>query len=406
MNVLEDFSLAWKSSAALILLMLQLFSPTCVRGLSQNKSCITSECHPNLAMELRAKSTHPLFRQQKCEGCHSLHTSKYEKLLIRRKDRLCFGCHPEMKGKEGVHDPVKKGDCLSCHLPHSSMHAKLLKEDEGVLCLECHNQEKFRGPYIHGPLAEGRCSPCHDSHTSDNIALLKQEPRENCEKCHPLKPRVLLSHGGYPLKRSECISCHASHVSQDRRFLKKYLHKPFSENRCEDCHIKRRLKLKTKATVLCLSCHEDVKKSFLKIQPHLIAGERICNSCHNSHAGSDPYLLLSSQERFCFSCHWDSKPNRKGVAHPMKEKGCFDCHAGHGSNFPAMMKSDGISSCTGCHKTQGKFTHPVGEKTIDIRTNQPIDCITCHDPKEGRYEANLRLPGERLCLQCHYREIP
>jgi predicted CXXCH cytochrome family protein len=235
---------------------------------------------------------------------------------------------------------------------------------------------------------------------------LKQRPEKICQECHSTGKSLVLAHLGFPLKHSNCLTCHSAHVSKNKGLLKPVVHEPFARGDCQSCHSEG-INLKGDLTSLCTRCHKQIKKTFLKIQSHLVTGKESCNSCHTPHASDDRGLLIRAKEKLCFSCHWDTRDRMAATKgnkpHPLAGKGCFECHAGHGSNQPFLLRTDGVQVCTGCHKTQGKFTHPVGEGIKDPRNQLPVDCTTCHDTKYSKYAAYLRLPEERLCLQCHYR---
>ncbi|HLA50709.1 MAG TPA: cytochrome c3 family protein, partial [Thermodesulfobacteriota bacterium] len=82
---------------------------------------------------------------------------------------------------------------------------------------------------------------------------------------------------------------------------------------------------------------------------------------------------------------------------------CTDCHTSHGSNSQFFLtKGNDTCAMENCHSTQGKFTHPVGEKIIDPRSKTPMDCSTCHNPMGSPEKAILRFEKDReLCVQCH-----
>jgi predicted CXXCH cytochrome family protein len=67
-----------------------------------------------------------------------------------------------------------------------------------------------------------------------------------------------------------------------------------------------------------------------------------------------------------------------------------------------MLKDGGNKTCSRCHETQGKFTHPIGEKVLDPRSGQMVACVSCHNPMGTDFRYNLKLSGTKdLCIQCH-----
>jgi predicted CXXCH cytochrome family protein len=366
------------------------------------------DCHEETSQELKTGKRHAPFSQKNCAGCHNPHASRYDKFLIRPKEKLCFNCHEEKTiiGNENIHAPVAKGDCLICHSHHSSAIPKLLKAKVSDLCFNCHEQEAFKGNYRHAPVAQGNCLTCHAAHSSPNVALLKKKPEQVCSTCHDYGKGFQTAHLGYPAGGSNCLSCHASHVSEAKGLMNRVVHAPFAARKCQTCHKGKKEGGNLRSSWLCLSCHQDIKETFQRIESHLAAMQVGCVSCHSPHASPDKGLLGGDEKTVCYSCHTDSKARtaKANSVHPDEGRPCLSCHAGHGSDYPVMMRADGNKVCNDCHKLQGSFSHPVGEKFRDMRTDQPIECTTCHDPMGTADKAQLRMEADRLCLECHYRE--
>ena len=193
-----------------------------------------------------------------------------------------------------------------------------------------------------------------------------------------------------------CTGCHDPHGGSNKLFVKDVSHEPFARKKCSICHGSEEGVTSAK----CLSCHTDTQRSFWKLNSHLF-GKNSCIDCHNPHVGDDKNLLIDTMPRTCERCHVEIYKRKKNslYTHPNWSR-CLDCHAAHGSDYVGMLVDGDV--CVKCHKTQGRFTHPVGEKVLDPRNGQPITCITCHDPMGTNFKYNLRLSGEAtLCLECH-----
>jgi predicted CXXCH cytochrome family protein len=140
---------------------------------------------------------------------------------------------------------------------------------------------------------------------------------------------------------------------------------------------------------------------------HHLGGQHdnVCVICHSPHAASNAGLLRGELQEVCIPCHpYVGRQMKKSLfTHPGTKK-CSDCHEPHGSNRAAMLRGDGNAICDRCHKTQGTFTHPVGEQVIDPRTGLMVSCISCHTPMGSNYKYELKFSGSKdLCIQCHKR---
>jgi len=362
------------------------------------------KCHDRA--KFSAAVVHRPVARGECVRCHSPHVARNRGLLQQDVSSLCLGCHDIGKEKEGavvVHKPVRAGNCLACHDPHVSRVRGLIREDRpGQACFRCHEAElaqKYK--YPHPPYAKGRCTACHAPHASGQFLLLRAEPAKLCRKCHS-GGVIKSAHAGFPVKvEGSCLTCHNPHGSDSRKLIKGVLHPPYEES-CDNCHEGDGDPVTTDK---CLECHqEDIEKDLYASHNHLVDPVNSCVKCHSPHASDRDDLLRGREERVCRPCHLDTFARKDGALHPHpRDKAtCKDCHAVHGSNQIALLKKDGVSVCTSCHETQGKFTHPVGDKVHDPRTGQPVTCVSCHYPHGTDFEFNLKLSGAKdLCVQCH-----
>jgi len=391
--------MSWRNEMILRCFVFLVFVLASFSNLAAASNCF--KCHHK--KEIFKGKVHEPVASGKCYRCHLPHVSRYKGLLKERADRLCFECHvrfgKELKKAAFVHTPVEKKACLRCHLPHSSTHKALLVKDEKELCLSCHGELKKKMVFVHKPFRDGKCTVCHDPHFSRNMVFVKNMDRI-CFKCHGNRVKLKASHRYGDLKRMNCVGCHNPHGSGKRFLIKDFSHKPFAEKKCNLCHKKGGV-----SSSVCVSCHKGVEKSFNHLHNHQLGRVRgnSCLACHNPHVGADKNLLADIPMRMCQSCHPETyKQKRESLyVHP-EWSNCINCHAGHGSDHPAMLKGDGNAVCVRCHKTQGKFTHPVGKEVLDPRNGQPITCVTCHDTMGTNFKYNLRLSGEAaLCIECH-----
>ncbi|WP_022853160.1 cytochrome c3 family protein [Thermodesulfatator atlanticus] len=362
------------------------------------------KCHKKEQF-LKGKSIHQPVKNKRCDKCHRPHASKYKKLLLVPEQETCTTCHKKLESKilnsKFAHDPALKNHCIRCHNPHSSKYNFLLNSSVQATCKTCHKKiltKKYQ--FVHKPYKDGNCLKCHNPHYSNDPRLLKKNPNQTCFSCHKKDNKLLKAHNGKTPK-GECLLCHNPHGSNNKALLRPIKHKPFAAKNCKACHAQNA----PKDEELCLQCHKDNLKTFQYTHNHLLGGytQNTCLVCHNPHVAETKDLLVASPEHLCSSCHTTVYKQKREMLyfHP-KRKFCLECHKAHGSNHPAMLRADGNKVCSRCHETQGKFSHPVGEKVLDPRNKQPMTCITCHEPMGTNYKYQLKMSGEAaLCLECH-----
>ncbi len=357
-------------------------------------------CHDR--KNFTGKSIHPPVAQGKCGECHNPHVAKYPGLLQAEGAALCYTCHQRAKlefAKGVVHQPVRDGKCLGCHAPHASAHDGLLRKSLAETCFGCHQELAKPQAVTHKPFASGQCNVCHQPHQAKYGQLLKMEAGALCLSCHP-QAQNSAGHRGFPGKISGCLTCHNPHGSSRKGLIRQYLHAPFAEKKCDSCHGHQQ----SPGSEACLRCHAGVKTSMMAPHNHMLAGaENGCILCHSPHAADDKKMLRTSGNKVCQPCHEDTfaRYAQSKYRHPSVNS-CSDCHEVHGSDRLAMLRDDGNQVCSRCHLTQGKFSHPVGEKVIDQRTGQMMTCVTCHDPMGSANRFHLVLNGNKdLCTQCH-----
>ena len=203
---------------------------------------------------------------------------------------------------------------------------------------------------------------------------------------------------------------------------------------------------------VCGECHVGIQAAWEKSNhAHAWAGlqesghaQSFCEGCHAVSEFGNPSeesvaWSATGDERFvdvqCESCHGPglehienpdaSMPLARISAGLDLEFGCGECHQGthhpfveqwensaHGQ-VPAQPIALAVSpSCLKCHEGKAALESTFGERTDfaleDEGQDQPILCITCHDPHGSPYEAQLRAPidvasTEHLCVECHNR---
>ena len=368
--------------------------------LGAKKDCF--QCHSRRA--LLKGNVHPPAARGECLKCHLPHVSRYPKLLTQESPELCFTCHKKLSDRlqkaPFIHGPVAKGACRRCHEAHASSQKNLLKKDPKILCFSCHKEANIKYARPHAPFAKGRCLSCHEAHYAENRLFLKKKGSSLCFSCHRNTETLARIHKVKNVKGLDCLSCHNPHGGPQKGLLRSFRHPPYAQGKCQTCH--QNLKA---GSDMCFKCHPKTRSDFYHQHNHLLGGyeENACLICHAPHVASNKEFLRDKPRRLCQRCHAETARQRAEslYIHP-KWKECLACHLAHGSDSPSMLNGDGNAVCVRCHETQGKFTHPVGEKVRDPRNGQPITCVTCHNPMGTNFKYNLRLSGEAsLCLECH-----
>jgi len=363
---------------------------------------------------LAAKVQHAPVAGGECSACHNPHVARYKALLRKRPGPLCATCHEDLTAalrRKVVHTPAAKGECASCHKPHGSAFQGLLVAPSAQLCAGCHSEiEGWKERRVqHAPFAEGRCASCHDPHSSDRAGLLTRGGASLCSSCHRVDAALRAKHNGYPVDKAACQQCHEPHASARRGLFRESLHAPFEAGDCTSCHraagAAEPFALVKPVAELCGDCHEDAVEVSRKAPfPHISAGGGACTACHNPHTGDGSALLRREPQALCLDCHDPGGSHAGGKGRFVTHGGfeCTKCHAPHGGERPLFFRQDSVELCGGCHTHEHSVVHPLGEKTRDPRTGNPMTCRSCHglhraDGEMYTFEADLRM----MCVGWH-----
>ena len=118
-----------------------------------------------------------------------------------------------------------------------------------------------------------------------------------------------------------------------------FVHKPFAEGKCLECHKQPGLLVNTADLQdMCIKCHKDV----LKKHPitHLPVVMNECMWCHSPHTAPDKHLLRAKAPALCMQCHDGSLLTARTPAHMDPASDCLTCHLGHGGAKPSYLKPD------------------------------------------------------------------
>jgi predicted CXXCH cytochrome family protein len=365
---------------------------------------ICFNCHESFVEGVQAgekKSTHRPARAGACYECHDLHFSEMDTSFINiSKKVICIRCHEDKNA--GMHVDVKKG-CLTCHLPHFSDFESLLRSDEMGSCKECH-EDVLKGEVVHSAMKEP-CQACHGK-----LHELKEidETKKNCFKCHTDLEYIKVTHYDYDISKEKCSSCHRSHSSSGAMLLGKEQHPPFKDRECDLCHeeAKGESKLIKTGAGLCYQCHDSKgltknKKPLKHLHTPVKKGE--CTGCHNPHSAEYEKFLIAPGNKLCFECHNSLLYNEKGkkfkILHPPAENAeCDKCHAAHGSMVDKNLNDSIRNLCFNCHDD---FAENISDEARIHPPYEDGNCSACHS-SHGTDFANLIKKNQiKICAQCH-----
>ncbi|MEW6163129.1 MAG: cytochrome c3 family protein [Nitrospirota bacterium] len=227
--------------------------------------------------------------------------------------------------------------------------------------------------------------------------------------------------------------CYQCHIKLKESLSLSYIHFPFKQGMCSDCHNPHTSNLKylikDEINSLCLRCHEGIKKTLKKENVHTALRRGVCTDCHYAHSGGNKHLLVKAQKDLCWGCH---EPLKEQLKRPythlsFKEGKCSSCHNPHASSEENQLLAAPNKICKSCHAPRCK----AGGVSIAFATER-LNCITCHSGHSsntsglfGPYghtaflekrceqchelivtnrKIATRLPGKDLCFSCHKKD--
>lgn len=92
--------------------------------------------------------------------------------------------------------------------------------------------------YVHSPSDLKNCQTCHRPHYSEELALINRPIKILCGSCHDYKKDTFAkAHLNIAAPVMDCRKCHVPHTANNPKFFKEFIHKPFADKVCKDCHI-------------------------------------------------------------------------------------------------------------------------------------------------------------------------
>jgi len=111
-----------------------------------------------------------------------------------------------------------------------------------------------------------------------------------------------------------------------------FVHKPYSERRCQDCHKGEfgQSLIEPRVDLVCQHCHEQFRQMPTYIHGPVAVGQ--CTRCHNPHKTKYEHLLVKDGSEVCLQCHEAIDRERVTAHQDLTAKECFDCHNPHYSS--------------------------------------------------------------------------
>jgi predicted CXXCH cytochrome family protein len=165
---------------------------------TMNETCF--QCHQD-DVTMR-KVIHPPLKKS-CTECHGAHGAPNRNVLKAGEGKKqCYACHQPVDKGKNKHAALERYGCVGCHDPHGTAYGRLVPKKVNALCIGCHEHQKdgrhvtplvAAGHVVGGDLLDPRrpnrdftCASCHNPHGSDSPKLfyVGDSAMEMCSACH------------------------------------------------------------------------------------------------------------------------------------------------------------------------------------------------------------------------------
>jgi len=180
------------------------------------------------------------------------------------------------------------------------------------------------------------------------------------------------------------------HLPSDRAWLPGPLHASHAvlNERCEACHQKPFVRVRSEACLTCHSTHLHTHTS--SRASSIVAMERLeCTACHAEH--EEPARLIQTDQRLCASCHGGDLSSSVATHRTLRATDFLLDH-------PDFANVHTDAHDEGLHFAHDVHLNPKGVKAPD--GNVVMKCADCHQPEPGgRRMQPIRM--EQHCASCH-----
>jgi predicted CXXCH cytochrome family protein len=172
--------------------------PKLLAKATMNETCFL--CHQD-DVTMR-KVIHPPVKKS-CTECHGAHGAPNRNVLKAGEGKKqCYACHQPVDKGKNKHAALERYGCVGCHDPHGTAYGRLVPKKVNDLCIGCHERQKdgrhvspmiASGHVVGGDLLDPRrpnrdftCASCHNPHGSDNPNLFYTgaDSMQMCAACH------------------------------------------------------------------------------------------------------------------------------------------------------------------------------------------------------------------------------
>jgi predicted CXXCH cytochrome family protein len=389
--------------------------------LRRPQKTLCGTCHTNQIDPLRSFAAHAEAADLMCTSCHAPHDPAAQPAQVTRAG--CVTCHTDLPLPGAFrfpHKPFAEERCADCHPSfHTDPDKPLLAATQSQSCNACHTDHGQVVTQTHPQVAKGECRLCHNGHGSDHPNQLVRAEADLCRSCHDAVFATTVFVGHTAAKLPACTSCHSPHVPQtagpavavacaachQEILAGRSRHAPVSQGECKLCHSEfhgqRPTQLAAVKTV-CTDCHQ-LEKGPIAHPPYQ---QGRCESCHVVHSSPHTALLNRAPVQLCGACHATQTASfgrsRHGVRLSVQ---CAACHQAHNGQIDHLLHARTNALCDTCHRDLPHGFHPVSGGRDPLRGGE-LSCISCHAPHGSPHRADLRAPGDGLCLSCHRFEQP
>jgi predicted CXXCH cytochrome family protein len=120
-----------------------------------------------------------------------------------------------------------------------------------------------------------------------------------------------------------------------------YVHKPYAENKCEECHASTGKKFEDfqkPDPLLCIKCHQKELTRYPVMHGPVAVAE--CQLCHAPHESTIKGMLKQPSPQVCVQCHVTELLLPDPPEHMQADKSCLDCHVAHGAEKHGLLRKD------------------------------------------------------------------
>jgi predicted CXXCH cytochrome family protein len=194
-----------------------------------------------------------------------------------------------------------------------------------------------------------------------------------------------------------CTDCH------DELLEGAVQHPPAAEQECETCHEisatdeGASVSLSAPLSELCVICHDTVAEELDRPRVHGAVEALGCTGCHDPHSSGFPRMLRVESNALCQACHLSA------VSPEARQEGSVVILFGaHSVPSPVFSRFPKVNVYVQNGRGHPVAKHPVQAASNPLRPEEPLGCVSCHEPHGANREPLLVGPvGSGLCRLCH-----